>query len=437
MRAQLRSLVWIAAVVCLSLAGARLAGARLGVPGASAAASGGSSDLVNRDVQIATWNKALAADPASAIALGQLAGLHLQRARETGDESGFETAEHYARRSVALRQSRNGASFATLASALLARHDFAGADSIASALVAFEPEVPEYRAMLAEIKLERGDYPAAKVAFESLRGASTHLSVAPRLSRWMELTGRPTEARQILRLAVAEATRRPELPREQLAWFYLRAGDLDMRYGRLRGARSSLETGLRIAPADPRLLAALSWLELLSGNSREAIESGEQSLAIRLDPAALAVVGDAYAALGDRAKADGYYNAMELAVAGQPGSYHRAWSLTLLDHDRQVANVLANARREIAERRDVHGFDVLAWALYKAGRNGEARAAMAQSLRLGTRDATFYYHAGMIELAVGDTSRARQFLSRALAVNPNFHPSRPREIRALIETTGG
>src|SRR5512132_4334578 len=97
------------------------------------------ADLAQRDVQIATWKKALAMDPQSAMALGQLGALYMQRARETGDDQNYVVAEGFARRSVALRTNRNGATFVTLAGALLAQHRFVEADSIVTELVKNEP----------------------------------------------------------------------------------------------------------------------------------------------------------------------------------------------------------------------------------------------------------------------------------------------------------
>jgi len=80
---------------------------------------------------------------------------------------------------------------------------------------------------------------------------------------------------------------------------------------------------------------AMSHLEAVEGNPQKAIEYGERGIAIKLDPATLGTIGDAYAAIGNRAQAEDYYKTMEVAVAGQPGAYHRAWSLFLLDHDRE------------------------------------------------------------------------------------------------------
>ncbi|MEO8193025.1 MAG: tetratricopeptide repeat protein [Gemmatimonadales bacterium] len=390
------------------------------------------STLADRDVQISVWRKALTADSGSAIALGMLAGLYVQRGRESGDESNYAEAEAYARRSVGLRTNRNGAAFVTLASALLTQHRFVEADSIATKLVSLEPDIPQYRSMLGEISLELGDYDRARSLFDSLRSQRTHLSIAPRLARWMELNGESDAARKLLYSALAEAKRRRDLPREQLAWFHLRVGDIEMRSGRLRGARSEFEAGLHAAPGDYRLLAAMSRLEAVQGHPSAAIDFGERSMAIKLDPATLGTIGDAWAQLGDTAQAEDYFKTMEVAVAGQPGAYHRAWSLFLLDHDRRVGEVLANVGFELETRRDIYGYDLLAWALHKSGRNAEARDAMAMALRMGTQDAMLFYHAGMIERGLGDKPRARHYLERALAINPWFHPTQSREARAAL-----
>jgi tetratricopeptide (TPR) repeat protein len=392
------------------------------------------ADLAQRDVQIGAWKKALAMDPESAMALGQLAALYMQRARETGDDKSYVIAEAYARRSVKLRVNRNGATFVTLAGALLAQHRFVEADSIVTQLVKNEPEVPQYTSMYAEIKLELGQYDAARSVFDSMRAQRTHLSIAPRLARWMELNGNPEGARKLLYAALTEAKRRRDLPVEQVAWFELRVGDIEMRNGRMNGARKALDYGLAVSPNDYRLLAAMSRLEAVEGNATRAIEYGERAMAIKLDPATLGTIGDAYAATGDTAQAEEYFRTMEVAVAGQPGPYHRAWSLFLLDHNRRIPEVLKNVEGELVTRKDIYGYDLLAWALHKSGRDIEARSAMKSALKLGTRDAMLFYHAGMIEHALGDATSARQFLVQALSVNPHFHPTQPDEVRSLLRS---
>lgn len=224
------------------------------------------------------------------------------------------------------------------------------------------------------------------------------------------------------------------MPAEQLAWFQLRLGDLALRSGRLDEAESELLAGLATMPTDYRLLGALARLELVRGRPDRAIEYGERAVARTLDPGTLGTLHDAHAMLGDPTGAEQYAHAMALAVLNQPAPLHRTWSMFLLDHGRAVDTVLARAREEIATRRDVYGWDLLGWALHRAGHHAEARQAMREALALGTRDASLEYHAGMIALAVGDSAEARGRLERALAINPHWHHTQPAMARAVLKS---
>ena len=84
-------------------------------------------------------------------------------------------------------------------------------------------------------------------------------------------------------------------------------------------------------------------------------------------------------------------------------------------------------------RRDVYTQDVLAWSLYKNGRLEEAVAAMNKALSMGTTDAMFYYHAGLIHRDLGDVEGARDYLGRALAINPHFHIFYADDARKALE----
>jgi tetratricopeptide (TPR) repeat protein len=385
-----------------------------------------------RDLDIEFYQRRVERDPRSARDYAQLAGLYLQRARETADNGDLVRAEQNARRSLSLRTGRNAGGFGVLASSLLAQHRFAEARDVARRLVADDSTSTAARGVLAETQFELGDYQEAGRMLGSLSSYRDNLSVAPRLARWQELHGHAEEARRLLRSARDQAARLHGMPAEQLAWFDLRLGDLALRNGHLGEAQHELRNGLRISPQDYRILGALARLEASRHRWSSAIEYGEQAIACALDPATLGLVGDAYRAMGDSSKAGEYYRTMELAVLQQPGPFHRAWSLFLLDHDREVPRVLAKVREEIRTRRDIYGYDLLAWALHKSGDDREAAGAMQSALALGTHDAMLFYHAGMIAFAQGDRPQAREYLNQALQVNPYWDPFQPAQARAVL-----
>jgi tetratricopeptide (TPR) repeat protein len=91
-------------------------------------------------------------------------------------------------------------------------------------------------------------------------------------------------------------------------------------------------------------------------------------------------------------------------------------------------------REELESRRDIYGYDLLAWALHRSGRDREAEAPMTRALSLGTRDAMLLFHAGMIERALGNGEAARRHLEAALETNPNWDPFHPAEARAVLDS---
>ena len=339
----------------------------------------GFSERGERDVQIRVWHQALDADPTSAIAMGQLAALHLQRAREGGTWDDYLKAEDFARRSLGKRTNRNASTAVTLVSVLLAQHRFTEARDVAVDLVKRESDIPEYRATLGEVAMELGDYAVADSMFRSVWEERSKLSIAPRVARWLELTNHVREARALLATSRDDAVSRRELAKETKAWFQMRVGDLELRSGHPRAAEVAFRAGLAIEPDDPRLLAAMARLADSRRDHKGVIMWGE---------------------LGDSVKSNEYFKTLEVAVSMQPGAYHRAWSLYLLDHGDRISEVLTKAQNELRDRKDIYGYDIVAWALEKSGRHIEAQDAMRMALRLNTPDPLLVRHARAIGVSM-------------------------------------
>jgi len=400
----------------------------------AAAASLREREAARGETDIAFYQARVAQDPFAAADRARLAGLYAQRARETGEYEDYLRAEREARGSLAARAERNAAARVALANALMSQHRFAEARAQADTLFAMEPDRPSYRSLLGELQMETGDYDGARATFGSLLSSSANLGVAPRLARWLELTGRTGEARLLLVRAAHDAEARGDLPREQVAWFHLRVGDLELRNGRLREAADAFRAGLRAHPEDYRLLGEMARLAAARGESAAALELGGRAIAQVLDPATLAVMSDAALASGDSAKAGEYARVMEVSVRRQTGSLHRGWGLFLLDRGLRVDQVAAQAGADLRARRDIYGYDLLAWARHRQGRDDEAWANIQQALRLGTRDAQLFYHAGMIAHARHDTAATRRYLSGALEVNPTFNRVQAAEARDVLRS---
>jgi hypothetical protein len=67
-----------------------------------------------------------------------------------------------------------------------------------------------------------------------------------------------------------------------------------------------------------------------------------------------------------------------------------------LDHDRNLEQALTLATQEYEARKDIFTCDSFAWALFKNGRVEEAKKAMNEALRTGTKDTRINHHADII-----------------------------------------
>lgn len=426
------ALAGLAGIIVLTVGTAARRGSAqdLIVPPAEAPAA----QLKRIDQQLAVWTGASDIDPYSAMFPAHAAALLLQRGRLTGEYNDALEAESYSRKSLAQRTQHNGAAFVTLAAALLEQHRFAEANRVARQLVAGEPDVDSYQSLLGQTELELGDYQAARKSFSAIRSASTEPSTIAGLARWAEIQGDDRTALRLLRTARAMAQKQTGDMQEEVAWYYMREADIELRRGHVNAASAALVAGLAMAPSDYRLLAARARLAAARGEWRDAVRYGEASTFNVLDPTTLAVVATAYGELRDTVKEQEVERAASVAVSGQGGTPHRVWAIYNLDRGRHVDSLAALARRELTIRRDVYTLDLVAWAELKSGALMEAHRHMDEALRVGTTDPILYYHGGFVLIAAGDTARGEALLTRALSLDEH---STPRYVRAAHDVLDG
>src|SRR5436190_1888536 len=96
------------------------------------------------------------------------------------------------------------------------------------------------------------------------------------------------------------------------------------------------------------------------------------------------------------------------------------------------ARGVALARRAWGAAPSVRSADALGWSLTRAGNPAAGLRWAKRSLRLGSADPAFLYHAGMTARATGHAALAQRWLRRALARNPRFSPLYAPRARAAL-----
>ena len=361
------------------------------------------------------WEKQVAADPRGPVGFRTLATAYLARQRETGDIADAVRAERAARKSLELLPG-NDVALTRLCRSLLTQHRFPEAMEVADLAVKSDPQANRLRA---DILLELGEYDAARRASEAIPPQEEDLHLMALRARFLEIDGKPDQARDLMRAAQRLADSSYGLPEETVAWYHTMIGHSLIDSGKLEEGERSCRKALEIFPGDYRAMTGMAEASAWRGDWKGAIVWGQRAIATSpQNPEVLRLLGEAHAKLGQAEDAEGQYRLLEKLAKSFPSIYDRHWALFCADTGRDLDGALALARKDIELRRDIHAYDTLAWACFKKGLLPEAEAAMTKALARGTQDASLFQHAGAIARAVGDIAKADTYDARARDLNP-------------------
>jgi len=381
-------------------------------------------------------------DPEDFVAQNKLVGEYLQVLRESGDSAYLELARRAAEASLAaLPAAQNKGGLAAMIRVQFSSHDFVEARDNAKRLIDLEPNREYPYQFYGDALLELGAYDEGSAAFlkmEELAGGQGMIRSAleQRLARIAFLRGDNGGAAKHMTAALRAVESMPEPHKETVAFCQWQLGETAFAAGDHRGAEKFYRLSLATYPDYFRSLSSMGRVRAAQGDMAQGIEFYEKAVRILPDIYFVAALGDLYRLTGREQDAADQYALVEkigqLSAAG--GSlYNRALAMFYADHDLKVEEAYAMAQREYETRRDIYGADALAWTALKAGKAEEAKAAMAEALKLGTKDAKLYYHAGMIENALGNRTEAKRFLDLALKINPGFDPLQSSIARQTLE----
>ncbi|RMD97971.1 MAG: hypothetical protein D6814_08505 [Calditrichaeota bacterium] len=356
-------------------------------------------------------NRRWPANPQTLVRLGQA---FLQKARLGGDFSLYWRAEQCFQ-AVLERDASNAEAQAGMAELCAQRHHFSSALAWANRAIKQNPYRARYYGLLADAQLELGRYAEAVQTIEKMIELRPDLASYSRVSHVRELHGDLEGAIEAMGLALdagIPGKRGTEWCRVQLGHLYFLGNELERAEIQYVKAQYFLPG---FAPA----LAGLAKLRMTQNRWQEALEYFHQAISRNPLPDYIAGQAEVYLALGDTVTARSQYELawklleseremgirpeLELAVLGGRMGY-------------EASTVLELAQQAYQERPSLMAADALAWAWYRAGHFTEAQRYSQKALRLGSKNATFYYHAGMIARALGNRALARSYLKKALAM---------------------
>ncbi len=364
----------------------------------------------------------------------ELGSAYVEQARVTGDPSYYPKAQGALERSLQAKPTGNDAAMVGMGSLANARHEFSQARDWGRKATAANPYQAGAYGVLADALTQLGDYAGADAAVQKMLDLRPGLASFSRASYVFEQRGEIDQARDSMQRALAQAADPVDVA---FCRYYL--GELEFNSGDPKAAMEQYRRGLLASPTSDPLLAGRAKAAAALGQTDAAV-ADYTKLTERLPlPEYVLEYAQLLVSLGraDEAKAQfALLTSIQQLFTSNGVVDDLTTAIVEADHG-SPTEAVRHARAEWSRRHSVLVADALGWALHRAGQDKEALTYAVQANRLGWHNATFAYHLGMIELALGRRDAARGHLSAALKSNPHFDRVQAPKAIAALNSLGG
>ncbi len=373
------------------------------------------TSLTNQQIEAA--QKLIEKNPNAANGYTSLAVAYIHLARETGD-FGLNTNAQTAVNHALELEPENPIAQKLRISLMLTFHRFAEALDAATKLQSKSPQQDTFLyGALTDANVELGNYKEAVDAVQKMVDIRPNMESYARVSYVRSLNGDPQGAIDAMRTAAKIAD---PMDKEPQAWCLVHLGDEYFKIGNYTEAEKDYDESLQTFPNYHFALAGKGRARAAQNDFEAAAKFLSDSNNRVPNTEDVIQLGDVYTRLGKPDEAEKQYELAQFIEEKFGNIDQRRLALLWADHDTKLDEALQIATREHENRKDIFTADIYAWCLYKKGQFQEAKNAIAEAMRLKTKDARIFYHAGMIEKSLGNKKAAAEYLKKVEETNPAF-----------------
>ncbi|MEV7102831.1 tetratricopeptide repeat protein [Streptomyces atroolivaceus] len=402
----------------------------------AAAAAGSPASLSDLTALIGDRQKWVETHPADAPSWAVLGTAYVEWGRRSADAAYFTRAEQALQRSLAAQPGERGNTEAWVGLGALAnaRNDFVAAKKWGETVRARQPKSWTAYPVLIDAYNGLGEYAAAAKATEKFGALRKGAPALARMSEMYRNQGWREDA-----LATAhEAADRAATPAERAAALH-RLGDLAAERGEPAEALAQYDAALRTDRGHLASVAGRARALVALDRTDEALAEYRTVTTKLPRPEYVLELGELYESLGlDGDARTQYAKLRDLLTRARTAGVDEALTEARFeaDHgDPEAAVELMRTEWE-ARRRSSAVADTLAWSLHRAGRSEEGMQYAERAVGTGVRNASYAYHLGMIENALGQDGPARGHLEEALRTDPGFSPLAAPLAREALDALG-
>ncbi|MEV7851370.1 tetratricopeptide repeat protein [Streptomyces sp. NPDC088183] len=388
----------------------------------AATASGAPAALSDLTALIGDRQQWVGTHPSDARSWAVLGTAYVEWGRRSADAAYYGRAEQALKRSLDVQPGESGNTAAWVGLAVLAdaRHDFGTAKKWGEEVRARRPKEWAVYPALIDAYSGLGESGSVRTAVERFTALRAGVPALLQTARMHRDRGRHQEALAAARDAAGRATT-PAQKAEclsllgELAWERGDPAEAVRQYGAALGADHDHRPSLA---GRARALVAL-------GRTDEAQRDYRAALARLPRPEYMLELGELYESLGREADASDQYARLRGVLAHDDG---QGVDNTLLrgrfeaDHGDPAAAVEVLDAAWGRAHRSAAVADALGWALHRSGDPSAALEYAARAVDTGGYNASYAYHLGVIQKALGEYGPARRNLTEALRANPRFSP---------------
>jgi tetratricopeptide (TPR) repeat protein len=387
------------------------------------------------DDRIKVYSTLTGAKPENLHYQNLLAATYVQKMRETTDPSYLARASKVLDGVLAVEGS-NYEALRLRNEVELENHNFRKVVEGSKKLVKIAPDDPWNWGTLGDALMELGEYNEAAEAYQKMVTLRPDLSSYNRAAWYRYVAGDRKGAIELMKMAISAGSRSGE----HMAWCWVELGNLYLRGNETEEAAKAFAAAAKYQPNYHSAYGGIGKALAASGDTKGAIEAYKKAQSIVPMPDYAGALHDLYLREDNQAEAAKQLATLDvLDKMGQAAkeSCNRTIALIYADKNHRVDRALELAKAEIALRQDIFTWDALAWALYKNRQYDEAQKAIEKALSMGTPEAQFHYHAGMIAAARGDKANAAKHLEKALELNPAFDAKQAAVAREKLAEVRG
>ena len=377
-------------------------------------------ELARIDQEIAATTQRAEAHPQGWLVLERIAGLHLGRARLSGDYDDYAKAEAALERAFTVAGKDAGPHLTRIAlNFTLHRLDRVAADleRVEKYAIKTPADRRALRELGAELAFQQGRYADARAGFEAALAAEpedvTNLARMA-LLRWK--TGDFAGAEDLYGQALGK-----RVEGEPAAWLHLQLGLMDLERGRHDEALAHYRDAAALLAGYWLLDEHIAEILTLQGQTDAALALYADIIARTDNPEFMDAVAGIHRAAGRTeaaapliARADAIYEAQLLRFPEAAYGHALEHFLEFGDPKRAVTLAEANHRT----RPNAEAKISLARAYLQAGRKDDARKAIDEALATPWNTADLHAVAAEVLTATGDAAAASEQRRLALAINP-------------------